>query len=225
MTAAAAAAAADPTDSSSVPSSSSVGGDAVGAVPPVPAPPTPAPAPPRPPDFARAALEFAAYRVLYSLYTGDRTDAKAQLARLSAAECADAWVRHALCVAAAVSAENAARFFALHRSAPNMGSYLMDWLADGVRARALAALCRGARPTLPLAFLVRALGFESAADARAFLAKCGGVVLPATEAAAGGMLDCAASAIVAPRESLAAQRHAEALTAGTAVVALASPPR
>lgn len=183
-------------------------------------------------------FEYAAYRVLYSLYTGDRTDAKAQLSRLSPAECANAWVRHALGVAAAVSADNAARFFALYRSAPNLGSYLMDWLADGLRARALAALCKGARPTLPLAFVVRVLGFESGADARSFLARCGGVLVERERERAGAtgsalasaagpelLLDCAASSIVPVRSSLALQQHAEVMSAGTRVVALASAAR
>jgi len=170
-------------------------------------------------DLSSASFEYAAYRVLYSLYTADPTDAKAQLARLSRAECENAWVRHALAVAAAVSADNAARFFALYRSAPNFGSFLMDWLGARVRSRALAALCKGAQPSLPLSFLVRALGFDSVDDARSFLARCGGVVL---ERGGAPELDCKASVIVPVKDSLAAQQHADLLSAGTRVVALAA---
>ena len=98
-----------------------------------------------------------------------------------------------------------------------MAQYLLDWCASSMRTRALTALTRSVKPALPLAWLVRILGFEDSADARVFLRKCGGVLVEAP-APSEAMLDCAASAIVPVRSSLATDMHEEAQSAGFGVL-------
>ena len=52
-----------------------------------------------------------------------------------------------------------------------MSAYLMDYLVPTIRSQALRALCIAYKPSLPCAYLIKALGFAHYADANAELAK------------------------------------------------------
>ena len=151
-------------------------------------------------------VEFAACSVLYWTHVGDTLYGTASLRELPAAMQRHKWVRHALAVRAALAADDAPRFFALHKTAPSLCAYLMDMCALSLRTHALAALVGGVRPKIPLDFLQDALGF-SGHDARAravrFIVSAGGA-LEADETAGGGaVLDTKASTIVLVKETSA----------------------
>ena len=107
--------------------------------------------------------EFAAYRLLSAARTGREAFAD-ELRGLSPSELAHPCVQHARAVAAAARTANGCSFFRLYRSAPRMSPYLMDALAQGVRAAALAAALAAYRPGAPLEHLAAQLGFADAAQ-------------------------------------------------------------
>ena len=104
----------------------------------------------------------------------------------------------------------------------------MDLCANRIRIRALQALCKAVKPSLPLSFVARDLGFETEADAAALLRSCGGVLVdkddaPADGAAAAGPprrvphLDTKVSVIVEVRQ--ATQEEKEFQSAGLKALA------
>ena len=122
-------------------------------------------------------LEFSSYRILYSLYTGDPIDPSVQISRLTSKERLDPWVRHSINVVAAFVSDNFSLFFSLYRSAPNMSSYLMDWLSHKIRTRALLSLSRSVKTHIPISFLRTSLCFASESDCSSFLKKMGAVLV------------------------------------------------
>lgn len=86
--------------------------------------------------------EFTAYRILYFIYTCNRTGMNDVLADLTSQDKENAAVRHALQTRAALATGNYHKFFRLYNEAPNMGAYLMDMFVDRERLAALAAICR-----------------------------------------------------------------------------------
>ena len=130
---------------------------------------------------ASHADEFLAYGIFYNLYlsaSGSTDAGGAELLKLlneTPVEARDSPpVAHALEVRSALALGNYARFFALHATAPNMGGYLLDLFADGVRCDAAKLILRAYRPTLPLAALAARLGFgDDAAECRAYVSKLG----------------------------------------------------
>lgn len=117
------------------------------------------------------AIEFLAYRILYSVYVAlqakkvDSTNA-GQLAMYSvlasatssAALRTDPAIAHALAVRAAVSMNNYHRFFQLYVDAPNMAGYLMDPMVPTMRLRALRVICKAY-----VRVCLRAIGYWSRA--------------------------------------------------------------
>lgn len=87
--------------------------------------------------------EFLAYRILYFIYTNNRTDMSALLAELTDADRKAPEVQHALEVRSALALGNYHRFFALARDTPNMGSYLIEMFLARERLAALARICKG----------------------------------------------------------------------------------
>lgn len=86
--------------------------------------------------------EFLAYRILYFIYTGNRTDMNDALAHITPADRQVPAVRHALDVRSALALGNYHRFFRLYLDAPNMGPYLMDKFIARERLAALANISR-----------------------------------------------------------------------------------
>ena len=86
--------------------------------------------------------EFKAYRILYFLHTGNRTDMNDVLADLTTAEKNAPAIRHALDARSSLALGNYHRFFKLYLETPNMGAYLMDMFVTRERLAALANICR-----------------------------------------------------------------------------------
>ena len=60
----------------------------------------------------------------------------------------------------------------------------MKWNFHRLRIRALQHLTRTVKPSLPLSYLVKSLGFEDAREAGRFIVSCGGVLGEAPERSA-----------------------------------------
>ncbi len=64
----------------------------------------------------------------------------------------------------AVQLDNYHQFFLLYKTTPNMGNYLLDLMVDNFRLQALQKVVRAYKPSVPLDFAMRALGFEDSPD-------------------------------------------------------------
>ncbi|EEP77801.1 predicted protein [Uncinocarpus reesii 1704] len=114
-------------------------------------------------------MEFKAYRILYFIYTRNRTAINNALADLTPAEAADPAVRHALDVRSSLALGNYHRYFQLYLDTPNMGAYLMDMFVDRERLNALACICKAYKPDVNIRFITEELGFESDEQAARFI--------------------------------------------------------
>ncbi|KAI5366321.1 Putative SAC3/GANP/THP3 domain-containing protein [Septoria linicola] len=105
--------------------------------------------------------EFTAYRILYLIYTRNRTDMNNMLADLTTADKKGPFVRLALNVRQALAAGNYHRFFKLYNEAQdwNMAPFLMDMFIERERVGAMAAICRAYKPDVGAKFLTQDLGF------------------------------------------------------------------
>lgn len=86
--------------------------------------------------------EFLAYRILYIVYTCNKSDMNDLLAELTPSDKAHDAVKHALEVRSALALGNYHKFFKLYLAAPNMGAYLMDMFIQRERFNALANISR-----------------------------------------------------------------------------------
>ncbi|KAF2035315.1 hypothetical protein EK21DRAFT_107435 [Setomelanomma holmii] len=112
--------------------------------------------------------EFKAYRILYIVYTCNKSDMNDMLAELTLADKQHPWIKHALDVRSALALGNYHKFFKLYLVALNMGSYLMDMFIERERLNALANISRG-YANVTLRFLTDELGFENDDSCREFL--------------------------------------------------------
>ena len=86
--------------------------------------------------------EFTAYRILYIVYTCNRTSMNDVLADLTSAEQQMESVAHALQVRAALASGNYTKFFRLYQTTPYLGAYLLDKIVPRERLAALAVKCK-----------------------------------------------------------------------------------
>lgn len=87
--------------------------------------------------------EFLAYRILYLIYTCNRTAMNDLLATLRPEDKKQEAVRHALDTRSALALGNYRRFFQLyHTPPPNMGGSLMDMFIERERLVALSTICK-----------------------------------------------------------------------------------
>ncbi|KAJ8606304.1 hypothetical protein MRB53_041055 [Persea americana] len=105
--------------------------------------------------------EFLAYRILYLIYTRNRTDMNNMLADLTTADKKGTYVSLALRVRAALASGNYHRFFQLYRQYQdrNMVPYLMDMFIDRERLGAMAVICKSYKPDVSSKFLTKELAF------------------------------------------------------------------
>lgn len=103
-----------------------------------------------------ARVEFLAYRIIYTLYTQNRSgtplppseetvlivEINELLATLSQEEKDNGNIGHALEVRKALASRNYHRLFRLYNSAPNMGGYLMDFFVERERVAACCIICK-----------------------------------------------------------------------------------
>ena len=87
-------------------------------------------------------MEFLAYRILYFIYTGSRTDMNDMLADLTPTDKTQPAVKHALEVRSSLALGNYHKFFRLYLDTPNMGAYLIDMFIVRERLAALATICK-----------------------------------------------------------------------------------
>ncbi|RHZ55359.1 hypothetical protein Glove_416g5 [Diversispora epigaea] len=113
--------------------------------------------------------EFMAYRLLYFLYTRNRSDINALIAELTDDMKSDEAIKHALEVRSTLATSNFHKFFQLYLKAPNMGAYLMDHFVERERIAALTILCKSFRPTLDLEFIRSDLAFSDMDECVQFL--------------------------------------------------------
>lgn len=112
--------------------------------------------------------EFKAYRILYFVYTCNKTDMNDMLAELTPADKSHPWIKHALDVRSALALGNYHRFFRLYLEAQNLGGYLMDLFIERERLAALANMSR-AYVSIALRFLTDELAFDNDGACREFL--------------------------------------------------------
>lgn len=108
--------------------------------------------------------EFTAYRILYFIYTCNRTDMNDVLADLTPAEKRMESVAHALQVRAALASGNFIKFFRLFQATPYLGAYLLDMIVPRERLAALSTICRSYKPDISLDFVVDSLAFQGEDD-------------------------------------------------------------
>ncbi|KAF3041785.1 hypothetical protein E8E11_001739 [Didymella keratinophila] len=112
--------------------------------------------------------EFKAYRILYFVYTCNKTDMNDMLAELTPADKTHPWIKHALDVRSALALGNSHKFFRLYLEAPNLGGYLMDLFIERERLAALANMSR-AYISITMRFLTDELAFDNDEVCREFL--------------------------------------------------------
>jgi hypothetical protein len=132
--------------------------------------------------------EFKAYRILYFVYTCNKTDMNDMLAELTPADKTQEFIKHALDVRSSLALGNYHKFFRLYLQAQNMGGHLMDMFLERERLVALANISKGyVEQSLPvsrltkysymnvtLRFLTDELAFENDEDCREFIVSHGG---------------------------------------------------
>ncbi|CAB39853.1 Nuclear export factor [Schizosaccharomyces pombe] len=119
--------------------------------------------------------EFLAYRILYMLFTKNRSEMNSLLANLKEEDKTNAAVTHALEVRSAMATGDYYKFFHLYLVAPNMGGYLMDLFIERERVQAMIMMCKAYRPSLTMEFLANTLAFEEMEDCVNFFRSCNAV--------------------------------------------------
>lgn len=110
-------------------------------------------------------MEFSAYNLLcVILHSNNYRDLLSSMSRLSNDAKNDKAVKHALAVRRAVTTGNYVMFFGLYRTAPNLNSCLMDLFVDKMRYKAVNCMCRSYRPTVPVSYVAKVLGFAYASS-------------------------------------------------------------
>ena len=111
--------------------------------------------------------EFLACRLLYQTVHarhGEQLGLLHTLRKVGPRESSIPEVAHALKVRSAVAAADYALFFRLYATAPKLGRALMDLAVPGLRFAALSSFIKAFKPTVPLGFLARLLGFVVAEE-------------------------------------------------------------
>ncbi|CAL0320640.1 unnamed protein product [Lupinus luteus] len=107
-------------------------------------------------------MEFAAYNLLcVILHSNNNRDLVSSMSRLSGEAKKDEAVKHALAVRAAVTSGNYVRFFKLYKAAPNLNTCLMELSVEKMRYKAVSCMCRSYRPSVPVSYISRVLGFST----------------------------------------------------------------
>ena len=142
--------------------------------------------------------EFAAYRLLYYIYTNNTLDVGVFLASVTPAAQSDPCIKHALQVRKAWSSGNYVRLFRLSANAPNMSGALMDFFMERERKEAFGKAVKSYRPTMSVEQLKTVLAFEQISEVREFLEQVIGDSVVYADRPQNEKIDCkATSAAVA----------------------------
>lgn len=118
--------------------------------------------------------EFLAYQFLYYVFCELATETIRMLKTLTADEKKTEPMQHALKIRESLAQGNYARFFKLYRTAPNMGSSLIDVFIDKLRLIALQKLAVGYLATnIDLGYLANLLAFDDPNNCEKFLLEQG----------------------------------------------------
>eukprot|EP01112_Ceratiomyxa_fruticulosa_P010050 TRINITY_DN2639_c0_g1_i5.p1 TRINITY_DN2639_c0_g1~~TRINITY_DN2639_c0_g1_i5.p1 ORF type:complete len:606 (-),score=129.55 TRINITY_DN2639_c0_g1_i5:56-1873(-) len=117
--------------------------------------------------------EFCAYRILYFIHTNNQGDITREMKDMSVYLKNQPAVQHALKVREAVAMKNYHRFFILNKAPPNMSGDFMEIMSDKIRKRALKAMCRVLKPSIPIPFLMTEFGFEDFKKCKEFFDSLG----------------------------------------------------
>jgi hypothetical protein len=93
-------------------------------------------------DLGGHPAEFLAYRILYFMFTQNRTGLNDVLADITPELKKEPALRHALAMRSAAASGNYHKFFKLYLEVPNMGAYLVDQFVTRERLAALAIICK-----------------------------------------------------------------------------------
>ncbi|KAM0825815.1 hypothetical protein ACQ4PT_069296 [Festuca glaucescens] len=110
-------------------------------------------------------LEFSAYNLLcVMLHSNNKRDLLSSMASLSKEAKLDETVKHALAVHSAISSGNYVMFFKLYKKAPGLNSCLMDLYVERMRFEAIKCMSKSYRPTVPVRYAARVLGFTKVVE-------------------------------------------------------------
>jgi len=129
--------------------------------------------------------EFFAYRVLYSACTRAKTDLNMFIASLTPQQKQQVFIKQALDVHTAISTDNYHKFFVLYMNAHNMGSYILDHIAEAERVKALTIMTK-AYQQLPIPFITSELAFDTATEAVNFLHECDAAIFMSSSKSTNG---------------------------------------
>ncbi|KAG1337950.1 SAC3 family protein A [Cocos nucifera] len=118
-------------------------------------------------------MEFSAYNLLCAiLHSNSKRDLLSSMTRLSNEAKDDEAVKHALAVRSTVLSGNYVQFFRLYKAAPNLNTCLMDLFVEKMRFEAVKCMSKSYRPTVPVAYVARVLGFARAVSSENSEDKC-----------------------------------------------------
>lgn len=141
---------------------------------------------------ATYADEFGAYRVLHALAKNEPGAVSSALALLPAPERGGPCAAHALAVVRAFLMDDYCAFFRLYRRAPAMSRFLMDYMVQGMRVKALQVAARAyagvPSTSVPRAVFAEQLAFVDSKQAKRFFKQAGAVFAAAPASAAAGEL-------------------------------------
>ncbi|CAM9487674.1 unnamed protein product [Ascophyllum nodosum] len=104
--------------------------------------------------------EFTGYRLIYSLYRQNHREVNATMMDLGQDQRKGQGVAHALGVVKAYHMGDYCTFFRLYYAAPDMSSYMMDFLVMRMRKHAFRTMVKAYSPTIPLAYIQEQLKFQ-----------------------------------------------------------------
>jgi len=129
--------------------------------------------------------EFFAYRVLYFTCARTKTDLNMFIASLTPQQKQQVFIKQALDVHTAISTDNYHKFFVLYMNAHNMGSYILDHIAEAERVKALTIMTK-AYQQLPIPFITSELAFDTATEAVNFLHECDAAIFMSSSKSTNG---------------------------------------
>ena len=112
--------------------------------------------------------EFLGYRILYQMFA--QTSGYGEVLKslkVSTAHADDPNVKYALMLRDAIQSNNFMRVFKLYGEVPNLGKHLIDLFIDKERFKYLRIMCKSFRPSVPLGYVSKGLGFGDGEDGMA----------------------------------------------------------
>eukprot|EP00057_Strongylocentrotus_purpuratus_P017518 XP_011671992.1 PREDICTED: leukocyte receptor cluster member 8 homolog [Strongylocentrotus purpuratus] len=123
--------------------------------------------------------EFQAYRILYYISMENTMEMNTALATLKPESRQDPLVKHALELRSAWAMSDYHKFFKLYRTAPRMGSYVIDMFIARERKAAIKTIVKSFRPMVSVEYVANSLAFDSNEECIEFLTELGTIVLNA----------------------------------------------